>query len=185
MQLWAQEHGEPPWCCAMARAGHETHIWGRNLQVLSEIREKQRNCAYLKQIPLVSGLQTSENLTRVIKNAHVILLATPAQSISTLLTELTGIIQANQCVIACAKGIDRKSGKTPAELIGNLAQPELIGALSGPSFASDVANGLPTALTLAFDQMSTAKRISGLLSSDNFRIYASNDVIGVELGGAS
>ncbi|MCF6320742.1 MAG: NAD(P)-dependent glycerol-3-phosphate dehydrogenase [Rhizobiaceae bacterium] len=169
--------------CAMVRAGHEVLIWGRNESVVSEINAG-RNPAYLNNISLEKDLTATDSLQKAVSGARVILLVIPAQSISKMVGDLSAIIDNNQIIIACAKGIEQKSGKTPAQLISCLVNSENIGVLSGPSFASDVARALPTALTLAFDDMARAKKYADLLSSDNFRIYASNDVIGVELGGA-
>jgi glycerol-3-phosphate dehydrogenase (NAD(P)+) len=91
-------------------------------------------------------------------------------------------------LVCCAKGIDRATGKLPAELLasilGRSGGATRIAALSGPSFAADVANGLPTALTIASKSMAVSNRLAILLSSPRFRCYASTDLKGVELGGA-
>jgi len=169
--------------CVMVRAGHEVVVWGRNGDIVREINEGG-NSTYLKNIPLEDNLCSTGKLQDAVNGAHVILLVTPAQSIGAMARDLSEIVGPNQIIITCAKGIEQKSGKTPAELISTLVNPENIGALSGPSFASDVARGLPTAVTLAFNGMARAKKYANLLSSDNFRIYASDDITGVELGGA-
>ncbi|MEK6216953.1 MAG: NAD(P)-dependent glycerol-3-phosphate dehydrogenase [Boseongicola sp.] len=170
--------------CAMAKAGHNVHLWGRDAAVLEEIAAHQKNSRYLGDIALADGLQVSTGLAQSVAGAQVILLVTPAQSIAQMVTDLSAIVTPDQIIIACAKGIDQDSGKTPAELISILVARENVGALSGPSFAKDVAKGLPTAVTLAFHDLTRAREFSTLLSSDNLRIYASDDLVGVELGGA-
>ncbi len=170
--------------CAMANSGHEVTIWGRNRKILHDIGENRMNSTYLDQISLVDGLQVEGDLNKAVLGSNVILLVTPAQSVPQMTELLKEIVDSGQIIIVCAKGIDRQSGKTPAELITGLVEPDNIGALSGPSFAVDVARGLPTAVTIAFTQMGQAMKYANLLSSGNFRIYASDDITGVELGGA-
>lgn len=170
--------------CAMVRAGHDVVILGRNLATIDEINVKHTNTKYLNEIKLETGITATADLHAAIKGADTILLVTPAQSVATMCSDLAAIVNNDQIIIACAKGIDRDSGKTPAELISDIINPQNIGALSGPSFATDVANALPTALTLAFDNMDDARQHAAAMSSDKFRIYASDDLCGVELGGA-
>lgn len=170
--------------CAMVRAGHKATIWARDNELAQEINTSHSNKKYLGSIALEKQISATASLTDSVPNADVILLVTPAQSIAELCRKLLPLLSKEQIVIACAKGIDRKTGKTPAELISEIIPARNTGALSGPSFATDVANGLPTAVTLAFDEMDTARKYAKLMSSENFRIYASDDLVGVELGGA-
>ena len=170
--------------CAMVKAGHDVHIWGRNRKVLNEIKTHQRNSQFLDKIKLSEGLEVTYDLDEAVDGTDIILLVTPAQTISAMVGKLAILLGEEQIVIACAKGIDRESGKTPAEIIAKIIDSKYVGALSGPSFALDVARAMPTAVTLAFEDLQRAKEIAILLSSDNFRIYASDDLVGVELGGA-
>lgn len=170
--------------CAMVRAGHQVVIWGRNGHIVDEINQDNCNSEGLPGIKLEPELTATNDLAEAVEGAKIILLVTPAQTIGEMVEALGTLIQPDQMFITCAKGIDRETGKTPAELMSAAISPTNIGALSGPSFASDVAHGLPTAVTLAFDNMATARTISSQLSSDSFRIYANDDLMGVELGGA-
>ena len=170
--------------CAMIRAGHDVIIWGRNSNTVDQINQQHRNPDFLGDIALEPSLTATDDLQRATHGADLILFVIPAQSISMMVEDLRGQINEKQILITCAKGIDHASGKTPAELLSGLTSPDKIGALSGPSFAHDVASGLPTAVTLAFNDMDKARENAAKMSSEKFRIYASDDLVGVELGGA-
>ncbi len=170
--------------CAMVRAGHEVHIWGRDKVLVDQINNTGTNAKYLGDIKLPDLLVATTGLDEAIKDAVAILVVVPAQTIAHLCKTLDGKITPEQVFITCAKGIDRQSGRTPAEMIGDIADMQNIGALSGPSFAADVANGLPTAVTIAFHDMDISRHFAQMFSSENFRIYTSDDLAGVEMGGA-
>lgn len=170
--------------CAMVKARHNVTLWGRNKEVLQEIRHEQRNSAYLNDIKLVNGIKTQPDLGKAVRGADIILLVIPAQSIAAMIARLKAFVTPDQIIVTCAKGIDQNLGKTPAELLGGLVNRENIGVLSGPSFAHDVARDLPTAVTLAFEDIAQAMKYAQLLSSDSLRIYGSDDIVGVEIGGA-
>jgi glycerol-3-phosphate dehydrogenase (NAD(P)+) len=107
------------------------------------------------------------------------ILAVPAQSVREVLIAVQAPV-----IISAAKGIERSSGMTMFEVVKSETKSIKFYALSGPSFAADVIAGLPTAVTLAGEDLSATKRLAAELSRQNFRIYASDDLVGVELGGA-
>jgi glycerol-3-phosphate dehydrogenase (NAD(P)+) len=111
--------------------------------------------------------------------ADVSVLAVPAQAVRDVLPFVTAPI-----IISAAKGIERSSGLTMAEVVKSVLPHANFYALSGPSFAADVISGLPTAVTLAGENLDATTKLASQISLPNFRIYASDDVIGVELGGA-
>src|SRR6185295_613997 len=116
--------------------------------------------------------------------AEAILLVVPAQAMRSVVTALAGAIAPRTPIIACAKGIERGTHKFMTEVIAECAPNATPAILSGPSFAADVARGLPTAVTLAAQDETLAAALAQALASRTFRPYQSSDVRGVEIGGS-
>lgn len=169
---------------AMVRSGHETILWGRDKDVLTQISNHKENSKYLKSIILPDQLGISSDINLAIKNADLILLVTPAQTVHSVIEMIKSTIDPTIPLVLCAKGINRETGELPSETAQKLLLNNPVAALSGPSFASDVANNLPTAVTLAAKDDALTKELSQIISGPAFRVYGSNDLKGVELGGA-
>ncbi|MGI9350473.1 MAG: NAD(P)H-dependent glycerol-3-phosphate dehydrogenase [Rhizobiaceae bacterium] len=169
--------------CIAARAGHGTKIWGRSSETIQEINTKHTNQRFLGDLKLNPTIEAMTGIDAALANSNIILLSVPTQALSSLLADMKNIAGDTMLVATC-KGIDRETGKLPHELIGEAFPENPIAALSGPSFASDVVSGLPTAVTIASDDAKIAENLSLLLSTGTFRCYASSDLKGVELGGA-
>ena len=118
------------------------------------------------------------------RRADLVLLAAPAQATRALATMLAGRIPAGIPVVATAKGIEQRSRKTQTEIIAEILPRSHPAALSGPGFAEEIARGFPTAVTIAAKNLDLAHALSAALATDTFRPYASDDLVGVELGGA-
>lgn len=170
--------------CVFARNGHQTLIWARRDDIASSINRQHENPTYLPDIKLPQALMASIDLLEVVQHAEILLLVTPAQTIGDISETISNMVSPDVPLILCAKGINRKTGKLPAETVSQYLPKNRIAALSGPSFASDVANNLPTAVTLAAERIELAEELSQIISDPAFRVYASNDLKGVELGGA-
>lgn len=166
-----------------ARKGHKAILYGRDEKVIKEINQSQINKSYLPNISLPKQLVATTDFEACSSKADIILIVTPAQSITDISKRLKKTNTEAELVL-CAKGIDQKTGQLPAEILQEALPNHSISALSGPSFSTDVAMGLPTAVTLAHDHMRKAQELSEILSDPKFRIYASDDLKGVELGGA-
>lgn len=177
---------------AASRAGNNVTLHGRNQHVIEDISKNHRNSKYLPGIkfdtPPDNQFAVTTDFIRAVGDANMILLAIPAQQISSLAEKLANVVREDVSLVCCAKGIDRNSGKLPAELLAEhipgAAAKSNIAALSGPSFAADLARGLPTAVTVASDSITHSNRLASQLSSSRFRCYASSDLTGIELGGA-
>lgn len=169
---------------AACQAGQDTMLWARRGETVADINDHQRNRAYLDDIALPDTLRASEDLTAVLAGASLVLLVTPAQTVAAMTAQLAPMLAPDVPVVLCSKGLDRASDQFLSILAeANLpAQP--IAVLSGPSFASDVAQGLPTAVTIACKAEAVATAIASQMSSDVLRPYTSTDVTGVEIGGA-
>ncbi len=170
--------------CVSARNGYHTKLWGRNTKSLDEINTEHKNSKYLPDINLPKEIIASGNLNETLSDIDILLMVTPAQTIQSVSETICTIIDPKVPIVVCAKGIDRQTGLLPAETLAQHLKGNPIAALSGPSFASDVANNLPTAVTLACDNKNIAMILAVQLSGPAFRVYASDDLKGVELGGA-
>jgi glycerol-3-phosphate dehydrogenase (NAD(P)+) len=179
--------GAGAWGTALAavatRAGRSVLLYARNAEAAAHMTETRQN-PRLPGVNLDARTVVSSNIA-IAARADIILLATPAQNLREAATELARHLAAATPVIACAKGIERGSRKFMTEIIAEAAPDAVPAILSGPSFASDVARGLPTAVTLATKEEALANALMQALGSSTFRPYHTSDVRGVEIGGAA
>jgi len=169
----------------LARNGQSTTLWGRDAGQMSEMAEVAENRRYLPGSPLPASLSYESNLAVAVADVDAILVATPSHTFRTLLKTLKPLLSPSQVLICACKGLEVGSGK----FIHQIAKEELgrnqaLALISGPTFAQEVMNGLPTAITVASDSAEVAKKVVDWLHSESFRPYLSSDLVGVELGGA-
>ncbi len=169
---------------AASRAGRNVLLYGRDANQMTEIASKRINAAYLPDIQLSSSITPTSNLNDIAK-ANLIILATPAQTTRVMVEALAPIIKPNVPIIITAKGIERETGLYPSDIATQILPNHPIALLSGPSFAADVAKGLPTAVALACTDLRVAESLAKALNSSAFRIYHTSDKRGVEIGGAA
>src|SRR6202035_5166022 len=166
-----------------ARAGREVVLFARNPESAAAIESTRVN-PKLAGVPLVASIRVTNDIA-LASAADIILVATPAQQLRAAVTALAPHLIKATPVIACAKGIERGSHKFMTEVIAESAPQAIAAILSGPSFADDVARGLPTAVTLAAKDEALASSLVRALGSATFRPYHTSDVRGVEIGGAA
>ena len=170
--------GAGAWGAALAiqaaRAGSRVTLWARSVDALLPDGSLRRlpGCVLPQSVRLVDTLPEA---------ADAMLLAVPMQHLRAIASRL----RCETALIACCKGMERVSGKLPLEVLSELHPGAPLGVLSGPNFASEVARGLPAAAVLACTDAATASRLSRLLASESFRLYASDDPTGVQVGGAA
>ena len=169
---------------AAARAGCAVKLYDNDVAVLTDIKKNRMNSIRLPGIPVEAAVEVTEQLSQAAAQ-DALLLIVPTQDFRALVTALAKHAKPGTPLIACAKGIERGSGKFVTEIIPELIPQALTAILSGPSFASDVAKGLPAAVTLASADEKLAAELAETLSSPTFRVYHSTDVRGVEIGGAA
>jgi glycerol-3-phosphate dehydrogenase (NAD(P)+) len=178
--------GAGAWGTALAitaeAAGRAVCLWVRESEVLAEIKAGRPN-PFLPGVALPEGLKATADLKEA-ATADALLLAVPAQKLHGFVGALKPYLKAGTPLVICAKGIDKDTGLLVNEMMENAAPDAAIAILSGPSFARDVALGLPTAVTVAA-KGELAARLQLSLSTPVFRPYASDDVTGVALGGAA
>jgi glycerol-3-phosphate dehydrogenase (NAD(P)+) len=166
-----------------ARAGREVTLWefdAGNAEHLASKRESR----FLPGVRLEDSIKVTRALAEA-SRSDAILLVVPAQAMRAVIKSLAQTISAGLPLIACAKGIEHGTHKFMSEIITECAPNALAAILSGPSFAADVARGLPTAVTIAAPDATVAGALAQAISSGAFRPYHSTDVRGVELGGAT
>jgi glycerol-3-phosphate dehydrogenase (NAD(P)+) len=169
---------------ACARTGRIVELYDEDPEVMTELRDKRTNSKRLPGVALADAAAPSESFEDVA--AHdALLLAVPTQHFRALCSELAPHVADGTPLVACAKGIERGTGKFVTEIIEEIMPAAPRAILSGPSFASDVARGLPAAVTVAAHEDGLAATLAETLSSPLFRIYHSTDVRGAEIGGAA
>ncbi|QVQ36706.1 NAD(P)-dependent glycerol-3-phosphate dehydrogenase [Pseudochrobactrum algeriensis] len=170
--------------CMAAQNGHEVVLYARDPATVDDINHNHRNGRYLGNIALHDSLRATSDATAALNNADTVLAVIPAQSMAAALQELKPLIPADCPVVLCAKGIERSTGRLMSQIIADILPDHPIAALSGPSFASDVARGFPTAVTIACENIAIADDLATQFSGSTFRCYSSDDLTGVEIGGA-
>src|SRR5258705_238313 len=166
-----------------ARAGRKVTLWEYDAANAEQLAQ-QRESKFLRGVRIEDSIAVTRDLAEAAR-AEAILLVVPAQATRSVVTALAGTIVPRTPIVACAKGIERGSHKFMTEVIAECAPNATPAILSGPSFAADVARGLPTAVTLAAHDEALAADLAKALASRTFRPYQSSDVRGVEVGGAA
>ena len=179
--------GAGAWGTALAmaarRAGCDVLIWAFEPEVADGIAQDNENRPYLPGVKLDPAIRATNDLGDAAA-ADIVLLAAPAQHLRRTVGPLAGQLAPSTPLVICSKGIEQKTLSLMSEAVSSLFAANPIMILSGPTFASDVAAGLPTAVTLAADDIDAAQRVADGLSSERFRPYSGNDVIGAQIGGA-
>jgi glycerol-3-phosphate dehydrogenase (NAD(P)+) len=166
-----------------ARAGRDVRLWEYDADNAAHL-ESRRESRFLPGVTLHAPIEVTRDLAQAVRN-DAILLVVPAQAMRKVAAALMPLLDQPVPVIACAKGIEHGSRKFMTEIIADCAPNAVPAILSGPSFAADVARGLPTAVTIAAAEEATAQALAQALGSGSFRPYHSTDVRGVEIGGAA
>ena len=166
-----------------ARSGCTVNLWAREPEVVETIRRNRRNALYLPDHPVDGNVLPTGDLAEAVASAELALLVTPAQHLGAMAVQLAALPDCPPLVI-CAKGIDRASGRLLTDVVAEALPGHPFAVLSGPTFAGEVAQGLPAAVTVGSTERSVAEKAAALLGAPRFRIYLSDDPVGVEIGGA-
>jgi glycerol-3-phosphate dehydrogenase (NAD(P)+) len=180
--------GAGAWGTALANAIARPHrpvtLYARDRATVDEIAKRGTNAARLPGISISPEITPTDSLEKAAQ-ADLVLLVVPAQATREVAAKLAPLLAADVPLIACAKGIERGTGRFITEILAKAVPQARLAVLSGPSFAADVARGLPTAVTLAAAAEALAESLAAAMQSPTFRIYHSTDVRGVEIGGAA
>jgi len=181
--------GAGSWGTALAQTFSKNvdkvYIWGRNKAIIDEINQYRTNKKYLGNILLNKNINGLTDLGKAIDLSDTIVIAIPTQAIRDTLKDVGDKFK-EKIIISASKGIEIDSLKLITDILLEIldTEGENLFALSGPSFAKEVAIGLPTAITLAGKDIKKAERLQQKLTTDNFRLYITEDIRGVEIGGA-
>ncbi|WP_457621743.1 NAD(P)H-dependent glycerol-3-phosphate dehydrogenase [Persephonella sp.] len=179
--------GAGSWGTALSQAFSKNFsqviIWGRSKKIINEINSLKKNSKYLPEIRLSENIVGCTQINEAVKECDILIVAVPTQSVREVLSSINSEISVP--VISASKGIEINSLKLISDIIKEVLniQDDLIFALSGPSFAKEVALGLPTAVTLA-GNIKIGEKLQEKLNTETFRLYITDDIIGAEIGGA-
>ncbi len=167
----------------LARRGHAPTLWARDPAVVAAINQTHANPKALPEVALDPTISATTRLADLAP-ARFVLYALPAQIIRATLSVLAPHLAPDTPLVLCAKGLERDTGALLSEIVSETLPTARPAVLSGPSFAADVARGLPTAITLAAEDEDLANRMVDRIGIPTFRPYSSQDLIGAQIGGA-
>ncbi|MFN3413403.1 MAG: NAD(P)H-dependent glycerol-3-phosphate dehydrogenase [Thermoanaerobaculum sp.] len=169
-----------------ARAGHEVVLWAREREVVEGVNRERRNPLFLPEVTLPQGITALGDVAQVVSAAGVVFFVVPVQFARGVLREMKSALPASAMLVSASKGIEVASLCRMDEVVAQELglEPERFVALSGPTFAREVAAGLPAAAVLAGRSSSSLKMLQEAFSTPSFRLYRCPDVVGVELAGA-
>ncbi|MCK5621170.1 MAG: NAD(P)-dependent glycerol-3-phosphate dehydrogenase [Alphaproteobacteria bacterium] len=170
--------------CVVRRAGSEAVIWARDPAIADSITSDKGNPVYLPGVALEPGIAATTDLAAALEGADAVLLVVPSQFLRAATENLAPLLPAGVPVVLCAKGIERGSCALMTEVVAETLPGAPVAVLSGPTFAKEVAAGLPTAITLATTDAALGARLVATIGSTAFRPYLSDDPVGAEIGGA-
>lgn len=185
--------GGGSWGTALARLavlkGHAVHLWAREPEVRASIRERGMNEIFLPGVLLPDGLHVADELALAVHRVDAVVMAVPSQFLRAVFAEIASHLPRNALLVSAAKGIEEgthlRMSQVILETVGDrFSPPPGVIALSGPTFAREVAEDRPTALVAAAERTELAHRVQRALSGPTFRVYGNDDVVGVEIGGA-
>ncbi|MGL5447010.1 MAG: NAD(P)H-dependent glycerol-3-phosphate dehydrogenase [Rhabdaerophilum sp.] len=169
---------------AFARAGRDVTLWGRDAERMAEMAKSRQCGAVLPGIALEPRVAPVSDLVAAAQ-ASVLVIAVPTQNLREFCSGFSPILSPGRTVISAAKGIERGTGRFVSDVMTEELGTQRFGVLSGPSFAADIARGLPTAVSLAMADSGDAGGLAAQLGSTGFRIYHTDDLRGVEIGGGA
>lgn len=169
----------------LARPGLATALWGRDRAALRDIADSRVNQRYLPGARLPEELRLEPDLARAVREHRDLLVCVPSKGFRETMRAIAPHLRDDARLAWATKGFEQSTGKLPHEIARELLGPGVpLAVLSGPTFAREVAAGLPAAMTVAADDQAFAAGLAERISSERFRAYTSGDVIGVEVGGA-
>ncbi len=167
--------------------GYSVRLWEFRQDAARRLIEDRENKEFLPGIPLPETLAISFDASECLQGAGVVLLVIPSQFVRGALEKTAAAIPSRAIIVNAAKGIEEETLKRPSEVVADLVPdvlPDRYCALSGPSHAEEVSRNIPTSVVAASDSLETARRVQELFFTPHFRVYASQDLVGVELGAA-
>jgi glycerol-3-phosphate dehydrogenase (NAD(P)+) len=179
--------GGGAWGTALAQstsvAGREVLLWAYEFETITDINDYHQNRTYLPGVKLDPKIRATGKL-KEIAACDAILLVTPTQHVRAIAADLNPHLADGKPLVICAKGIEQSTRKLLSEVLSETTPKAALAVLSGPSFAAEVARGLPAAVTLACDDEALGEKLAYAVGHTTFRPYWSDDLIGAQVGGA-
>jgi len=167
-----------------ARNGVPTRLWGRDPDALAAMAAARCNRRYLPGIELPATLDYEPDLATAVRGAGIVLLVVPSHAFAAMLEDVAPLLDDGAAIAWATKGFEPGTGRFLHELVARRLPGRPAAVITGPSFAKEVAAGLPSAVTVHSEDDAFAQRLAGLLHAPNLRAYSGRDVLGAELGGA-
>lgn len=164
--------------------GHDVTMWARKESQIKELSEQHTNLKYLPGVLISDRIKFTNDIEEASKDKDIVVFAVPAQSFGQVAANASSFIGKNTIVVNLAKGIERGSLKTMSQVAKDIIPDNVYVALSGPSHAEEISRNFPTTVVVASDKLEAAETVQDVFMGKKFRVYTSDDVIGVELGGA-
>lgn len=168
----------------LVRNGHPVRLWAREPDVVEAVNTRHENPRFLAGIPLAPGLAATADMSAALHGARLVVYAAPSHVLRGVVASGAAALPPDAVLSVATKGIERETLALMTEVVQQEAPTHPVVAISGPSFAAEVAQGQPTAVVAACASHGAATLVQGAMSASAFRVYTSDDVIGVELGGA-
>lgn len=180
--------GDGGWGTAIAllldTCGHQVTLWGSFPEYIAQMQTLRANPRFLPGIDLSPTLKLSADIKAATTTAEVIILASPSKFFTAICQRLKGLVAPGTLVVSLTKGLCEDSHQRMSQLAQNILGIDQVVVLSGPSHAEEVARQIPTAVVAAAADLKDAQKVQKIFAAPHFRVYTSNDVIGVEIGGA-
>jgi glycerol-3-phosphate dehydrogenase (NAD(P)+) len=167
----------------MRRAGHGVRLWARDAAMVEAIGRGE-NPRYLPGVEIDAGIEATTDSAEALAAADCVLAVIPAQVLRNVLGAVSRDVPQSVPLVLCAKGIEHETGLLLSGIAGEFLPGNPVAVLSGPSFAADLARGLPTAVVIAAKDEALAASLAQSFSTERFRCYSTGDLVGVEIGGA-
>ncbi len=180
--------GAGAWGTALAislarRGGHEIILWSHSVPLAEQLNDLGENLPYLPGFTLPAGIDITPDLPAAIFEADILLCVTPSQHLRNVIGDIAPLLTRDQIILSASKGLEEGTNLRMSQVIASVTSNRCA-VLSGPSFAQEVAAGIPTAIVAAAVQPTLAQTVQREFSSPSLRIYTNDDIAGVELGGA-
>lgn len=179
--------GSGSWGVALAMLlhgnGHDVKIWSYSEEEARIINE-DRKCKFLPNITIPEGLKCYTSLEESLKDTKIILIVTPSNAIRTTINNMLPYLNDEQVFVLCSKGMEKETQRVYTEVIKEICPNNMVSALSGPSHAEEVSEGIPTAVVISSEDDALSEKLQAVFMNPRFRVYINDDLLGVEMGGS-
>ncbi len=166
-----------------AEAGHDVRLWIYESQLCGIMLEERENKWYLPGFQIPSSVDISCDIGEAAKGADIVVFSAPSKHLREIASQARKFIPDGAVILSATKGLEEKTGKRMSEILSEIYPKNKLAVISGPNLSKEIAKGLPAAAIVASNDLGIAKKIQSAINLERFRIYISDDVIGVELGG--